>query len=308
MAQFDIDEIDEGSSLGGDEPPLSKEKVQRIAASKRILILTNNNSSFSRGDFISVILDKQLVTRGIVAKINSQNLSGIKIVKIYNNDLWKQIRPGIDVEIIRGDDSYFGKAKKGQEVAASDDLIKSEEDLYNETTLLEDDLSIDDNPNRLIKTDNIITVSYGLIEGLDIEGAATRYGQPSGMWAYQVEDNIWGEVAYGQNIINDYPNLGLDTKLTNLTLKAKYTIGAPFYSFIQPYIGYQIINASSPGAGSDDGSTDSTVLALEEKRVEDLKKNSLIFGVSFLKRLVPGWFFRADLGSDIINFGFALEF
>ncbi len=91
--------------------------------------------------------------------------------------------------------------------------------------------------------------------------------------------------------------------------KLKYTFNAPFYSYIMPYVGYQVIQVDSPGAGVDDGTgipqetLDNEILA-----VDDLKKSTVIFGVTVLKRIVPGWFIRADLGSDILNGGLTLEF
>lgn len=79
-----------------------------------------------------------------------------------------------------------------------------------------------------------------------------------------------------------------------------------------PYVGYQIIQAQSPGAGVYDGvSTPAPTqeeLDQELNGVNDLKKSSLIFGVTVLKRIVPGWFIRLDMGSDLLNAGLALEF
>lgn len=308
-AQSIADEINEGGEeFDFEAPPLTTEKIEKISASRKILIITNSNNSFGKGDFISLVRDNELVTRALVAKTYN-GMAGIKIMRYYSMPLFNMLRPNMDVQIIRGDDSYFGKKKKKQDKEGkSEEMIQDEEDLYNEAALLEDDLEIDENKNRVIKTDNIITAFMGMVEGIDQDGNSKRYNQLNAGWMYQLEDNIWGEVTYGQNIINDFPSTGLDTKMTNLTLKIKYTIKAPFYSYIQPYAGYQMIGASSPGAGVDDGSTDPNLLALEEQRVEDLKRNSAIFGVTLLKRLVPGWFARFDLGNDILSFGFGLEF
>ena len=46
----------------------------------------------------------------------------------------------------------------------------------------------------------------------------------------------------------------------------------------------------------------------EKTNVENLKKSSVIFGATVLKRIVPGWFIRADLGNDILSGGLTLEF
>ena len=292
--------------ISGNSPPLVNEKIEKVSLSGRIFVLTNSNGSFSKGDFVSLVLGNKLMVRSLVAKV-SDGSAGLKIMKVYNPTLWKSSRPGLRVQVIRGDDSYWRTPQpKVADNEESAELIKEEEDLYNEAALVEEGLELDENKSRLIKTDNLITVYLGFIEGLDAERNAKRYNQFNGSWMYQFEDNIWGEVSYGQNIVKGYPIDDFDTKLTNLTFKIKYTVGAPFFSYIQPYVGYQIVNASSPGAGAD--TDDDQQAALEIEMVEDLKKNSAVFGLTVLKRLVPGWFFRADLGSDILSIGFGLEF
>lgn len=117
-----------------------------------------------------------------------------------------------------------------------------------------------------------------------------------------------GELGAGTNTITDFPSTGIDTRMVNFTGKIKYTFNAPFYSYIMPYAGYQIININSPGAGVDNGESTAEELEQELLLVDDLKKSSVIFGVTVLKRIVPGWFIRADLGTDILNAGLTLEF
>jgi hypothetical protein len=39
-----------------------------------------------------------------------------------------------------------------------------------------------------------------------------------------------------------------------------------------------------------------------------MQDNALVAGVTILRRLVPGWFIKADLGTDQLNIGFAIEF
>ena len=111
-------------------------------------------------------------------------------------------------------------------------------------------------------------------------------------------ENIWAEASYGQNIINDYPELGLDTRLQNFSIKFKYTISTPAYSYLQPYVGYQVITPNSPGAGKQNSSAPVSPeqLELELERLNILKKNNPIFGLGMLKRLVPGWFVKLELG------------
>ena len=113
---------------------------------------------------------------------------------------------------------------------------------------------------------------------------------------------------FSTNTVNDYPSTGLDATIYNFTTKFKYTFSAPFYSYIMPYVGYQVINVKSPGAGVSDGELTQAQLDEELDKVDDLKKSSVIFGATVLKRIVPGWFIRADLGSDIIAGGMTLEF
>ena len=72
-----------------------------------------------------------------------------------------------------------------------------------------------------------------------------------------------------------------------------------------------MITANSPGAGVEDPTNAEYTKSdydAELQRVDALKKNSFIAGVTILKRLVPGWFLRADLGTDLIGGGIALEF
>lgn len=308
MAQNIVDQIDENAPEENLRPDLSFETIQKVSGSKKIFILTNNNNSFGKGDFISLVKDNKLVTRALVAK-TVDAIAGIKILKIYSLAKWNTLKKGMSVQVIRGDDSYF-RMKKPTKDSAENFKIQEEEDLFNEETLLKDDLEIGDNKNRLIKQDNLISVYLGKIEAQDETGNSARYSQINGAWAYQVEDNIWAELSYGQNVVNDFPSTGLDTKLTNLTVKGKYSIKAPFFSVIQPYLGYQMINADSPGAGEQDATSPVTEdqLQAELDAVESIKKNRIVFGLTVLKRLVPGWFARVDLGSDILGLGFSLEF
>ena len=307
FSQSIIDEIDSSNSFRPNAPELMTEKIEKISASGRIFILTNNSGGYGKGDFISLVVDNQLVNRAIVAKTASGS-GGIKIIKVYSDKLNGILRPGMDVQVIRGDDSYFNikPEKVAQEEAP---LIQDEDELFDETTLLEDDINLDENKKRAIKTDNLVSVYLAMVEGQDTSGEAKRYSQFAGSWAYQLDDNIYAELGFGRNVINDYPSVndtsGLDTTLTSIVMKVKYTISAPFYSYIQPYIGYQILQASY--AADSDGTSDDQI-ALEEEQVEALNKNQVIAGVTILKRLVPGWFLRADLGTDAVNIGFSLEF
>ncbi|MEI8346249.1 MAG: hypothetical protein WCG27_02195, partial [Pseudomonadota bacterium] len=73
------------------------------------------------------------------------------------------------------------------------------------------------------------------------------------------------------------------------------------------FSGQEIVVES--GAGDAAGTTLSPAeLDNEIQMVKNLEKDRFIFGVSGLKRLVPGWFLKADVGLDIIGVGFGLEF
>jgi len=315
-AQNVLDDIEEEDRIetGSTEnaPNLVSETIRVIAPSKKIFILTNENKSFSKGDFISLLLGNKLVCRALVAKTTDDQLSGIKIVKIYNVSLWKQMAVGKEVLVLKGDDSYYSNLEKApktpEEAAKSTTKVQDEDDLFNSTTLNDDDLSLEETSKRLIRTDNLISAGIGMISGLDVDGSSKRYTHINGSWGYQLSDNIWGELGVGTNTITDFPSTSIDTRMVNFTGKLKYTFNAPFYSYLMPYLGYQVINVNSPGAGVEDGESSPEELKKELELVDDLKKSTVIFGVTVLKRIVPGWFIRADLGTDILSGGLTLEF
>jgi hypothetical protein len=303
LAQNVAQEISANDEVVAAAESLPTEIVRKISPSGRIFIMSNANSSVGKGDFITLIVDSDRALRALVAK-TTDDVAGIKILKIYDPNLFKLIKQGSQVKVLRGDDSYFKK------VLPTEDLkIKDTEDLYNDT-VLSDGIEIDDNTKRAIKTDNIVGVALSQVPVVDAEGESTYDSQLSAQWAYQFYDNFWSEVNYGQHLIEDYPSPGLGTKLSNLVLRLKYTIEAPLDSYFMPYVGYQYLNASSPGAGEIDPSLNQnqTFYDNEIAKVEDLKKSGPIIGATILKRFVPGWFFRADLGTDNLAFGISLEF
>src|SRR5207249_2883374 len=126
---------------------------------------------YSKGDFISLLLTNKLVCRALVAKTTDSKVSGIKIIKIYNLTLWKQLAVGKEVLVLKGDDSYYINKEKAPEKTAAkkdkkdDSKLQSDEDLYNSTSLgNEDDMSLEENGKRLIKPDNLVSVNVGLIQ------------------------------------------------------------------------------------------------------------------------------------------------
>jgi len=314
-------ELEERLEKNSDSAPqLFNETVQKISPSKKIFVITNDNQSFSKGDFISILLSNQLVFRALVAKSTEEKLAGIKLVKIYSAQLFTQLRSGKEVLVLKGDDSYYTTKKvtdpkKEEEKIKNESKIQSEEDLFNSTNLGgDDDLSLEENNKRLIKTDNLLSLNYGLLESKDNDGASIRYPHLNGTWGYQMSENIWGELTFGTNTIRDYPNAngdgGLDTRLMSFSLKLKYVFSAPFYSYIMPYAGYQMVIADSPGAGKYDAANPQSqpTLDKEASMVNELERGGPIFGITILRRIVPGWFARVDLGSDILGGGLSLEF
>src|SRR6478609_6591775 len=89
------------------------ETIKIISGSKKIFIITNNNQQLGPGDFISLALDNNLAARAVVAKTH-QGQVGVKILKIYSVSQWGKLRREQEVQIIKGDDSLFGKKTSEQ--------------------------------------------------------------------------------------------------------------------------------------------------------------------------------------------------
>jgi hypothetical protein len=280
------------------------ETIKIISASKKIFVLTNNNQQLGQGDFISLALDNKLAARAVVAK-NYDGQTGIKILKIYSLAQWARLRKGQEVQIIRGDDSMFGKKVVESKVTPTEEApkIKSEEDLFNDKVAV-DDGEFDDGSKRHIKPDNVISLGAGFLSAKDIENQEARSTQFSGAWAYQFTDNWFAEFVYARSQLEDYPAKGAQTLVNNVVGRLKYNFKAPLYSFIMPYIGFQSQTVSSNAGKTGVAATD----AAELEVVDELKKTGPAFGVTLLRRLVPGWFVKADLGTDVLNLGVAIEF
>ena len=77
-----------------------------------------------------------------------------------------------------------------------------------------------------------------------------------------------------------------------------------------PYLGLQFTRSYSPGAGvpGSTGDISQEELDLEVDQVDKLNRNRFILGITVLKRMVPGWFMRADIGLDQLGGGIGLEF
>ncbi len=284
------------------------ETIKIISSSKKIFILTNSNQRLNPGDFVSLALNDNLAARALVAK-NHQGQVGIKILKIYSLAQWGKLRRDLEVQVIKGDDTAFGK-KPVVEAPPQDAIskIKSEEDLYTGDVVVEDELeTFDDNKSRHIKPDNVVGVfgSFFDVDEVSSKGGKARATQVGATWAFQFTDNYFAEGVYGRAMFNSYPGDGAQTLVNQIIGRVKYNIKGPLYTFFMPYLGYQTISVSSPDAGDLEGNEGIE----EEDAIDKIKKKSgPIFGVTVLRRLVPGWFIKADVGSDLVNVGFAIEF
>ncbi len=299
-AQSVVQELDMSTGgLGTSE--IFVEKVKTISNSKKIFILTNDNQLLSKGDFISILIEGNLVTRALVAK-TTKDRAGIKMMKIYSLAMWRQLRRGLDVQIIKGDDAAYRKSRKKEmqekKKTESDDgfpSISDEDDLFN-NKLIGD---LDDQKKRILPNDHIVSVSYGQYAGKNKDNEAQNYTHWGASWMYQVSPNIFGEAFVGTSQMSEFPSEGVNASVVNIVARLKYTFALPLYSYAQPYIGYQ--SATMQLSNSD-------LIGDENELVADSEKTGIVFGVTVLRRLVPGWFIKADIGTDIFNVGFAIEF
>lgn len=283
------------------------ETIKIISNSKKIFILSNNNQSLTMGDFISIALGDNLAARAIVAKVH-QGQVGVKIIKIYSLAQWAKLRRGTDVLVIRGDDSAFGK-KDETEVAEGGARIKNEEDLFTANVVVEDDLGdFEDNSKRHIKPDNVVSISASYLTANVPEangGGQERSLELGFSWAYQFRDNFFAEATYGRAVLKNYPANGIATLSNRLIGRIKFNIKGPAYTFFMPYVGFQSVTISSPDASQ---TGDPTIDREESDALNNLERSGPVAGITVLRRLVPGWFVKADIGTDLIDLGFAIEF
>jgi hypothetical protein len=289
----------------GDEEGVFTETIKVIGQSKKIFVLSNNNQLLGQGDFISVALNNQLAARAVVAKTH-EGQAGIKIIKIYSLAQWTLLRKGIEVQIIRGDDSMFGK-KVAQKTEPTEEApkIKTEEDLFSLKDV-DDSGDLEDDSKRHIKPDNLVSFGVGFLDAPlpDVNGGGARANQFTGTWGYQFADNWFGEFSYSAAAFEGYPAANAVVGVTTVTGRLKYNFKGPLYTFFMPYIGFR-----SQTIDTDAGTTGNPVTDQQELQiVSELQKVGPVFGVTFLRRLVPGWFLKADLGTDILNVGAAIEF
>ena len=307
FAQSLVEDANLGATSEGNSENVFTETIKIISGSKKIFVLTNNNQQLSPGDFISLALDNNLAARALVAKTH-QGQVGIKILKIYSLAQWARLRREMDVQIIRGDDSLFAKKPEVKVEDTPIARIRNEDDLFTGDVVVEDDIGIfDENKNRHIKPDNVVGISGAFYEAAEVEsrGGKVRTNEFGISWAYQFADNYFVEGLYGRALIDNFPGDGSQTLVNHLTARLKYNIKGPLYTFFMPYLGFHTYTVSSPDAGKTNiESTNEEQL----EAIDTLKKSGPVFGVTVLRRLVPGWFIKADLGSDIVSVGFAIEF
>lgn len=305
FAQGVLEDIRTPLESSSSEGSLFTETIKIISASKKIFVLTNSNQQLGQGDFVTLILDNNKAARALVAKTYDGN-AGLKIIKIYSLTQWGRMRKNLNVQIIRGDDSYFGKKEEtAPTIAEEAPKIKTEDDLYN-GVVIEDDPELDDDTKRHIKPDNVISAGLGFANFDDAEGGGKRGMTISGAWAFQFTDNWFAELFYGRTSLQDFPGNQAQTVVNNVVGRIKYNFKAPLYSFIMPYVGFQSQTVSSPDAGK--GNISATQAEKERNIVDDLNKTGIVVGVTLLRRLVPGWFVKADLGTDVLSVGVAIEF
>ncbi len=318
-AQSIIDEFSDNTEEESINYDLTEEIVLKQSLSKRIFILTNQENSFAEGDYVSLLLSKKLVVRGLIAK-NIDQGAAFKVTKVYSTELFNAIVPRSKVQVIRGDDSFY-RIQKPKGPSEPEFQIETEDDLFDETTLLDDEEFESPKKGGKLKNDNIISFGFGYVSSYNpqnIQNSAESFTLTGGdeastiqlnaSYSYQVIKDFWIEGMVGVHDLADYPNTGLDTKLWQFTGRLKYAISGPLYTFFLPYIGFQITRADSPSAGSTSTRFNDAVLAQEIISVETIEEQKLVIGVTILRRLVPGWFIKADLGTDILGFGLALEF
>ena len=290
------------------------ESINIISKSGKIFILSNANQQMSMGDFVTLSLREQgPVARAVVGKKHKDQV-GIKVLKVYSLSRWGRLARGVNVDILRGDDAvlFRPKKKKKNSDELNADKILSEEDLFNEKAIVEEELGGFQTDSRHIKPDNVVSIAYSQFSFVDdISGDRLVNNQFNYSWAFQFADNYWVEGLYGRAEARDFPRTSELTIINNFTVRLKYTLKAPLYSYLIPYIGFQTFSVSSPNAGIPLDASDPTEVARanqEKQIIDELEKTGVVLGVTLLRRLVPGWFLKVDLGNDIFGAGFAIEF
>ncbi|MCB9094827.1 MAG: hypothetical protein H6621_07140 [Halobacteriovoraceae bacterium] len=280
------------------------EKVVVVSRNKRIIVLTNTSQNLSQGDFVTLLLGTEPAARALVVK-SQEGKAGIKIIKTYSEALRSRLVTGMGVRVLKGDESQLN-ASSGESPLS----IQSESDLYSDDNLI--DIEGETHKKRVINNNNIIGFGLGYFRGIDNNKDSENYGQYSFSYAYQSKDDLWLEFMYGYTTAKRFPATDLSTTVHNFVFKLKYSFELPYYSYLMPYAGVQFVLAKSKEAGvaatdTIDAATQAQ-LDRELELVDEMEKTAITAGVTYLKRFVPGWFFTANVGMDIIGVGLGIEF
>ncbi len=276
------------------------EEIVVVSKSKRIFILTNKNQSLEPGDFVTMLVGDRKIVRGLIAK-SREGKSAFKVLKSYNDRAKSRLKRGMSVQLFRGDESLLTE----NEETKPELRINNEADLFSDNVLFEEEAP--KKKTSSIKNNNLIQSSIGLIQGIDNNGDAAFYNHFALSWSYRLKEFVWFESIFGYSTAKRFPSPDISTDLFNLTVRAKYTYELPFFSYLQPYAGLQIVIANSPEAGS--GPLVSAAQANRElDLVDDIGKIAPALGVTYLKRLVPSWFVTVNMGLDLISVGLAIEY
>jgi hypothetical protein len=303
LAQDIIEEINEESTAEYYDSESFNETIKLIGQSQKIYVLTNNSEKMLKGDFVTLSVDQKPCARFVVGK-NKEQRAGLKILRIYSMKCWQKFRVGRLVQVTRGDDSHLFRDKKEEniptELADEEKRIETEEDLYSVS-----DYGDLNEGHRHIKPDNIIGAALSRHQVEDFNGDLFENDKYNMSWAFQFQDNWFFEGVFSSVRLDNFPSKSTQTQLNIYQAKIKYNIKAPLYSFVMPYVGFETTSYSSPDAGNID---DKGIAAKELEVVEQLEYQRIIFGITILRRLVPGWFAKIDAGTDGLAGGFAIEF
>lgn len=169
------------------------------------------------------------------------------------------------------------------------------------------DIAVKENSNKKFEKNNFFGANVGSTSGFDYRGNSKFYLQYGASFARQFVDNIWAELFYGYSQLQSFPVALAVSIQHSLSLRIKYTFALPFEFFAMPYVGARYIVLDTPDYSAD--------LQYEMGRsIEDKAKrrrrltDSLIFGATVVRRIIPGLLARADIGYDSINLGLNVEF
>jgi hypothetical protein len=283
----------------------SQESIQTISSSKRVLILTNKQSELLQGDFVTLVYQKQPLARGIIVRSRDQKV-GFKVVRLYDEKNWQLIHTGQELTLIKGDDSYYLNAAPQ---AQDESLLTSQENLLlnsGSDALFAELGGEKKEAHTKISSNNLLTVALGSISSLGIEGNSASYLHYRFTYSRQILPNIFAEVFYGYSLLKKYPAVDIDTALNIIGAKAGYVFELPFYSFLMPYGGIQQPKASSPGAGTNTATQEQADAELQA--IQDVEGLDILYGATFLKRIVPNWTLRLDVDNKAMTAGLTVEF